>query len=55
MGRKADGASVRFKLVAIRLNAEEELELERMKRARGIDQNSEYLRTLMREDSQRHA
>lgn len=50
MGRKLVGSAPRGKIVAVRLNPEEEQELEhkRLRRGLGI---SDYFRTLMREDS----
>lgn len=54
MGRKLDGSAPRGKLVAIRLNPEEEAELEekRARRSLGI---SSYFRTLMKEDDGGHS
>lgn len=50
MGRKPEGATKREKPISVRLNAQEKLELEAKKRARGITETSAYFRTLMRED-----
>lgn len=50
MGRKTDGATVRNKLVAFRVNDEEAADLERKKARRGIRETSDYYRTLQKED-----
>lgn len=49
MGRRLDGAGPRDKLVAFRVNAEEEQEMEVKRLRRGLDV-SNYFRTLMHED-----
>lgn len=49
MARKMVGSAPREKLVAIRLNPEEEAELEEKRGQRGLG-ISDYFRTLMRED-----
>lgn len=49
MGRKLDGSAPRARLIAFRLNPDEEAELERKREQRGLG-ISDYFRTLMRED-----
>jgi hypothetical protein len=49
MGRKLEGSAPRAKLVAIRLNPEEEQDLEQKRARRGLG-ISDYFRTLMKED-----
>lgn len=50
MGRRVQGEAKREKLVAIRLNPAEASELEEKRAHRGLD-NSNYFRTLMKEDT----
>jgi hypothetical protein len=52
MGQKMQGSTPRDKLVAFRLNTEEDAErLENMNR-RGLTDTSKYFRTLMHEDKE---
>jgi hypothetical protein len=50
MGRKTAGATPRSKLVAFRLNAEEDRERIEKMASRGISDTSDYYRTLQKED-----
>lgn len=50
MGQKMQGATPRDKLVAFRLNTEEDQERERKMARRGMTDKSVYFRTLMHED-----
>lgn len=49
MGRQRAGATIRDRLITVRLNTDESVELERKRKHRGLDVST-YFRTLMKED-----
>lgn len=49
MGRKADGAAPRDRVISVRLNPEEEEEFNLKRERRGLAQSA-YFRALMKED-----